>query len=124
MNEMVPVLRTNTSLRLCIECAKTETPGILSQLEASQVDELLWQKKVKRSFRSLAEKKKHLLSLCRFAKNPKEGVGNATAKEAQPKTRHAVLLRAAAMEKDQRIQMTRRLTIRPRNLKLGLALSP
>ncbi|KAL3924296.1 MAG: hypothetical protein SGPRY_003957, partial [Prymnesium sp.] len=37
MNEMVPVLRTGMSLRLCIECAKTETPGILAQLVTSQV---------------------------------------------------------------------------------------
>ena len=103
------------------------------------------QKKVKRSFRNVADKKKHLLSLCRFEKCPKEGLGNAAclclqiircahtlptivqeaqAREAQPKMRRAVLLRAAALAKDQRFQMPTRLTICPRNVKLEVALSP
>ncbi|KAL3908237.1 MAG: hypothetical protein SGPRY_009880, partial [Prymnesium sp.] len=106
MNDMVPVLRTDMSLRLCIECAKTETPGILAQLEASQ--------------QSCA----NTSLIIRCAHALPNIVQEAQAKEAQPKTRHAVLPRAMATEKDQRIQMLRRLPIRPRNLKLGGAWDP
>ena len=36
-NEMVPILAVNMALRLCIECAQKETPGICEALDASQV---------------------------------------------------------------------------------------
>ncbi|KAL3932799.1 MAG: hypothetical protein SGPRY_000556 [Prymnesium sp.] len=95
--DMVPVLRTNMSLRLCIECAKTETPGILAQLEASQ------------SYASTS-----LIQSCAH-------VPLTIMKGAQLKTGHALLPRSVAKEKDQRIQMPRRLLIRSRNQKLGAA---
>ncbi|KAL3899016.1 MAG: hypothetical protein SGPRY_012722 [Prymnesium sp.] len=64
-NEMVPILSVNMALRLCIECAQKETPGICAALDA-QVDELLEDNNVKRKFRTLASgKEKYFLSLCR-----------------------------------------------------------
>ncbi|KAL3906867.1 MAG: hypothetical protein SGPRY_010386 [Prymnesium sp.] len=64
-NEMVPILAVDMALRLCIECAQKETPGICEELDAAQVDKLLEDNNVKRKFRTLAEKKKYLLSLCK-----------------------------------------------------------